>query len=136
MELVTEIRESADRAASRNDTHADWQAVAKMASDAAQTVEDVAKWLVERNDHAPQAAAVNILELFGIALGGWAMADAAMAAADEKASGATHEHLTAKLKMVRFYQAHVFAKLPALKSIVFDANDEVLGLESEDFSVA
>ncbi len=86
-----------------------------MAEDAAQTIEDVTKWLVERNDHSPQAAAANVLELFGIALGAWVMADAAVAASHKSERDGASDYLSSKLKMVAFYAGHVFPKASMLK---------------------
>ena len=136
LELVEVIRDSAARACARDDNNADWPQIAAVVEDAAQTVEAVTNWLVERNDYAPQAAAVNILELFGIALGAWAMADAAIAAADEVEQGNNTNHLAAKLKMSAFYVGHVYPKVTTLKEIIFDGSEDVLQLDANDFEVA
>ena len=136
LELVEEIRQTAAVASAREDNNADWPQLAAIVEDAAQTIEAVTNWLVERNDYAPQAAAVNILELFGIALGAWAMADAAIAAADEVEQGNNTNHLTAKLKMSAFYVGHVYPKVTTLKEIIFDGSEDVLQLDANDFEVA
>ncbi len=135
LELVEEIRQTAAITAERTDDNADWPQLAAVVEDAAQTIEAVTNWLVERNDYAPQAAAVNILELFGIALGAWAMADAAIAAADEIDKGNNTNHLTAKLKISAFYVGHVYPKVATLKEIIFDGSEDVLQLDASDFEV-
>lgn len=136
MELVQEIRKTAHEAAQQTNSDADWVKISAMVSDAAQTIEDVTKWLVERNDHSPQSAAANVLELFGIALGAWVMADSAIAASKKATQEGASDYLTSKLKMVVFYAGHVYPKASMLKNVVFDGNDEVLGLSAQDFEVA
>ena len=136
MELVQEIRETAHNAAQQTNSDADWAKISAMAGDAAQTIEDVTKWLVERNDHSPQSAAANVLELFGVALGAWVMADSAIAASQKTAQEGASDYLTSKLKMVAFYAGHVYPKSSMLKNVVFDGNEEVLGLSAQDFEVA
>lgn len=136
MELVLDIRDTAQKASQRTDANADWSRIAIIVQDAAQTVEDVTKWLVERNDHSPQAAAANVLELFGIAFGAWAMADAAIAASDQLQRDEKGDFARTKLKTVAFYNAHVYPKAAMLRQVVFGANDEVLSLNADDFEVA
>lgn len=136
IELVQEIRDTARNAKQQNNTVADWTKLSAMADDAAQTIEDVTKWLVERNDLSPQAAAANVLELFGIALGAWVMADAAIAASQKSEREGASDYLQSKLKMAAFYAGHVYPKAAMLKKVVFEANDEVLDLNAQDFEVA
>ncbi|MCZ4272027.1 acyl-CoA dehydrogenase family protein [Maritalea porphyrae] len=136
MELVHDMRETAQKASQRTDAHVDWSQVEHVAQSAAQAVEDVTRWLVQRNDHSPQAAAANVLELFGIALGAWAMADAAIAASDQLMIDKDNKFVRTKLKTVAFYNAQVYPKAAMLQQVIFDANDEVLNFNSNDFEVA
>ena len=81
----------------------------------------------------PQAAAVNVLELFGIALGAWAMGDAALAAARRLEGGAPGGHLTAKLNLVAFYMASVLPAAQALQKVITEGSASVMNLHASDF---
>ncbi|MCV2881253.1 acyl-CoA dehydrogenase [Actibacterium sp. XHP0104] len=132
LELVAEMRETATALAARNGSGVEWAGMAAAVEDAAKMIEETTNWLVAQNGHEPLAAAVNVLEMFGIALGAWAMGDAALAAATRIENGRGSAHLTAKLSVVRFYFANVFPLARALQAIATSGAGSVLDLGPED----
>ena len=132
-ELVADMRASAAALAVTTGPGADWQALGAQVSDAADAVETVAQWLVAQNGHEPLAAAVNVLELFGIALGAWAMGDSALFAARRIAAGQGSAHLESKLNVVAFYMANVLPMAQALQAVSVGGAASVLNLNASDF---
>ena len=132
-ELVADMRASAAALAAAQGSLADWAGLSAHVREAAERVEAVTAWLLAQNGHEPQAAAVNVLELFGIALGAWAMGDAALAAARRLEGGAQGGHLTAKLNLVAFYMASVLPAAQALQKVITEGSASVLNLQAQDF---
>ena len=132
-ELVADMRASAAALAAMSGSLADWAGLSANVLEAAERVEAVTAWLLAQNGHEPQAAAVNVLEMFGIALGAWAMGDAALAAARRLEGGAQGGHLTAKLNLVAFYMASVLPAAQSLQKVITEGSASVMNLHAQDF---
>ena len=135
-ELVADMRASARAIAVRHCDAADWWSLATGVIEAADLVDDVTDWLLAQNGYEPQAAAASVLELFGIALGAWAMGDAALGAARRIEAGNATDHMRAKLNIVAFYMANVFPTVRALRSVIRGGPQSVLALSARDFGSA
>lgn len=137
-ELVEEMRASLAALTPELGQGVDWASLAAMLSEAVETVEAITEWLIGRGANAPEeayAAAGNVLEAFGICLGAWAMADAAVAAARRLNAGQNSAHLATKLRMVTFYRGQVFPQAVAARRAVTAGSAAVLGLEAADFGI-
>lgn len=132
-ELVSDMRASAEALARMTGPMADWPALSANVATAADTVEAVTAWLLAQNGAEPQAAAANVLELFGVALGAWAMGDAARHAARRLGSGQTGPHLEGKPAIAAFYMANVLPMAAALHSVVTGGAASVLNLKPSVF---
>ena len=135
-ELIGEMRQSGEEIGRRTDTHADWAKISKHVYDAAQAIEETTNWLVARNDYAPLAAAVNVMELFGIALGTWMMGLSAAKAADQLEANNNPQFAASKLTMAGFFIGHTTPKISHLTAIIRDGSNNVLKLEAQDLAVA
>ena len=137
-ELVEDMRKSANALSADLGPGADWDAMRAMVSGAVTLVEDTAAWLVRQgkdNPEAPLAAAVNVLETFGVALGAWVTADGARAAALKAGREGDNAYLTGKLKRAEFYRTHVFPLAAATQRVALDGADAVLALTREDLGI-
>jgi hypothetical protein len=80
------------------------------------------------------AGAVEYLHLFGTVAGGWLMARAALAAAEQLDQGKGDAgFLKAKLVIARFYADSVLARAPAFLAPIMRAGDSVIGLPEDQF---
>jgi alkylation response protein AidB-like acyl-CoA dehydrogenase len=80
------------------------------------------------------AGAVPFLQLFGIAVGGWLMAKAALAAhARAAAANGDARFLAAKVKTARFFADHVLVRAGGLLETVADGGAATLALSEELF---
>lgn len=135
-DLTADIR--ASEAALRDDLGQgiDWAAQRTMLADAATTLETVTDWLLERahnNMEEAQAAATNILDVFGLCIGAWVTADAAAAAATKLNAGDTSSMLKAKLKIADVYRAQVFPQAAAAKEKITTGSAAILALDEDLF---
>ena len=135
-ELVADMRQSADHISRRTDMHADWTKISDSVHKAARAVEETTHWLVGRNDYAPLAAAVNVMELFGIALGTWMMGLSAAKAADQLDANDTSQFALSKLTMAGFFIGHTTPKISHLTTLIQDGANDVLQLAAKDLAVA
>ena len=134
-EIIAEMRKSADALAQMTAPGADWAALSRGVAEAAHLMSETTDWLISQNGHEPQAAAVSVLELFGITLGAWAMGDAALHAAKRIADGRGSKALSAKLNFAGFYMTNVFPQARGLQQIAMAGAGNVLTLQSADFGV-
>jgi acyl-CoA dehydrogenase len=110
-------------------------AIRAAVADGADELEEALDWLLSsggKNPHASAAAAVNMVLLAGILVGGWQSARAALAitrgaAADDAAFAA------AKLQTVEFYAAHVMPRIAAYRKAAMAGSDVVMGLPEASF---
>lgn len=107
----------------------DWAAQRGMLNTAIETLESVTDWLLDQSAADTQAAATNVLDVFGLCLGAWAMADAAAAAATALNGGETSAGLRTKLQIADIYRAQVFPKAGAAKTMIMDGSAAILGLD-------
>jgi 3-(methylthio)propanoyl-CoA dehydrogenase len=137
-ELVEDMRTSANALSADLGAGVDWDAMRAMVTAAVTMIEDTTAWLLKQgkeNPDAPLAAAANVLETFGVALGAWATADAARAAAKRIARDGTSTYLVGKLKRAEFYRTHVFPLAAATQRAVLEGSDAVLALTREDLGI-
>ncbi|MGR1582143.1 acyl-CoA dehydrogenase [Thalassobius sp. S69A] len=134
-EVIADMRASAQALAAQDTAGTDWAALSAAVTEAADIVAELTDWLVAQNSHEPQAAAATILELFGIALGAWAMGDAALMAAKRIENGQGSASLTAKLNIAVFYLSNVFPQARGLQKIAMAGAADVLSLQAADFGV-
>ena len=109
--------------------------VAAMLAQVIDTLEAAGDWLLasaRQNAQLPAAAASALLELFGICLGGWAMADAALAAAARQARGDAGTLPGRQMRLAAFYRTQVFPQAQALRVMATEGAETVLALTPED----
>lgn len=134
-ELVRDMRASAEALQSATGNAADWKTLSDAVSRGVEAVEAATAWLlVSAKDApgAPLASAVNVLEVFNIALGAWAMGDAALAAARQIADGENVAGAQSKIRLAEFYARQVFPEAQARLTATMHGADAVLGLSPED----
>ncbi|MGB7480050.1 MAG: acyl-CoA dehydrogenase C-terminal domain-containing protein, partial [Burkholderiaceae bacterium] len=80
------------------------------------------------------AGSVPYLKLAGIALGGWQMARAALAAERRlKAGEGDAEFLRAKIATARFFADHLLTQAPGYSAAIVDGGASVMALDEEQF---
>ena len=134
-EIVTDMRASAAALGVADGDAANWAMLSDTVAQGADAVEQVAAWVVANakdTPGAPLASAVNVLELFNIALGAWAMGDAALAAAKQIANGVNLSGAHSKIRLAEFYALQVFPETNARLSAAMNGADAVLGLSADD----
>lgn len=134
-EVIADMRTSAQALAAQSTAGTDWSALSATVTEAADILAALTDWLITQNGHEPQAAAATILELFGIALGAWAMGDAALMAAKRIENGQGSANLTATLNIAVFYLSNVFPQARGLQTIAMAGAADVLSLQAADFGV-
>jgi len=125
-EIVTDMRKSADalKRASGNDNLALLSDTVDKAADA---LEQATAWVLRNaGSESPSASAVNVLEVFNLALGAWALGDAALATDAEGAIG------EAKIRLAEFYAQQVFPDALARLSAATKGADAVVSLAPKD----
>ncbi|MGB0905779.1 MAG: acyl-CoA dehydrogenase family protein, partial [Mangrovicoccus sp.] len=108
-ELTAAMRLDADEIAAAPGNIADWSALASMVNDAAELIDVMAGWLVETAKAEPalqNAASVNVLHGFGIAVGAWQMALAAARAA--KQADADPQDTITRARLAEIYRGQVW----------------------------
>ncbi len=134
-EIIDDMRLSAAELACESSPHGDWTLLSRSVSHAADTVETATRWLLDAGKetaHTQAASAMNVLELFGLSLGAWALGDAALAAAGEPAAGGQSDHAGAKIRLAEFYAQQVFPEALARLSAATDGASSVLALAPSD----
>ncbi|MEZ5840018.1 MAG: acyl-CoA dehydrogenase [Hyphomicrobiales bacterium] len=113
----------------------DWAGQKKMLGEAIEAIGAATEWLLTRahnNIAETHASAANVLELFGVSMGAWAMADAAVAAARRLNNGEDAAHLKTKLRIAEFYRGQVFPMVHGLKLAVTTGAADILALSADD----
>jgi hypothetical protein len=82
---------------------------------------------------AVYAGSVPYLKLAGIAVAGWNMARAALAAQAKIAAGDADPFYPAKVATARFYADHILTLAPALRSAIVGGAEGALALDEEQF---
>ena len=132
-ELLEEIKATASALNSMKGDAADWQGLSASVNLAANLLEDTTRTLLEQDDTVRLAGAGSLLELFGIALGAWAMGDAALCAGRRVSEGATHTFLLTKLRSAQLYLNCIFPSAASLAMIVEHGGHSILALQRNDF---
>lgn len=132
-ELVADMKATTAQLAEAQAGHAELKPVQAMAEDAADLVDLATAWLVE-NPKSAGAAAVNVLELFGLCLGGWAQADAALCAARQVSNGENTDFAEAKIRLAVFYAQQVFPAARARLTAITSGSDSVMTLSPADLT--
>ncbi len=132
--LVAEIRSEADRIKATVSNQIDWAGLAGMVRHAADLVNDMTGWLltVAKSDPVLQnAAAVNMLHGFGVALGAWQIASAAHRAGTGSLAGT--EEAAARLQLAEIYRGQVFPMAQARRDAVIAGTAGVKALRDPAF---
>lgn len=134
-EIVTDMRASADALKAANGEAGNWAMLSDTVAQGADAVEKATAWVLESAKDvpgAPLASAVNVLELFFIAFGAWAMGDAALAAAKQIADGDNLAGAQSKIRLAEFFALQVFPDTNARLSAAMNGAEAVLGLSVDD----
>jgi hypothetical protein len=134
-EIVTDMRASADALKTGSADGVNWAMLSDTVTQAADAVEKATAWVLKsakEDPGAPLASAVNVLELFSIAFGAWAMGDAALAADSQIAAGDNVNWAQGKIRTAEFYALQVFPDANARLSAVIHGAEAVLALSVDD----
>jgi hypothetical protein len=134
-ELLDDMRASLARLEGDAGQGVDWAGQRAMLSGAIESLEATAAWLIQAKGAETQASAFGVLDLFGVCLGAWAMADSASAAAARLNGGEGAAHLKAKLKIAEFYRTQVFPQAAALQTSITAGAASILDLTAADLGV-
>ncbi|MEZ5730525.1 MAG: acyl-CoA dehydrogenase [Burkholderiaceae bacterium] len=133
--LVAAMRDTAGALAARDD--ADLTAIGRRLESAADAFEGSVEFIVaafKGDVRAAFAASVPFLRLAGIALSGWQLARAAMAARELAARpGSDRAFLDAKVGTARFFADHLLVQASALEATITDGATGVMALEESQF---
>ncbi len=133
--VIAAIRATEEELAARGGD--DFEVIGERLGAGRAALEAVVDFVVQefRNDvRAVFAGSVPYLRLAGIVLGGWQMACAALAAADElQGEGADRAFLSAKIGTARFYADYLLTQAPGLGIAVVAGAAGVLALDEEQF---
>ncbi len=134
-ELVADMRREADRITSTSSNEIDWAGLGGMVRHAAELVNDMSGWLltVAKSDPMLQnAAAVNMLHGFGVALGAWQIASAAHRAATGSLAGT--EEADARLQLAEVYRGQVFPQAQARRDAVIAGTTKIKAMSEACFA--
>ena len=128
--LIADMRETADAL-----TSPALSDIGKSLADAVDHLAGSVDWLLEAapaDPEEPGSAAVNLLMLSGVVLGGWHMARAAQAVADGHPDF-DEGFCSAKLNTARFYAAHILPRAVGYARAATAGSATVMRLEEESF---
>jgi 3-(methylsulfanyl)propanoyl-CoA dehydrogenase len=101
------------------------------------SLQNAIDWMVAAfggNTRAAYAGSVPYLKLWGLCVGGWQMARAAMIASDQLRTGEGNEpFLRAKIATARFYAESLLPEAEALSQAVVNGSASVLALPADQF---
>ncbi len=133
--VIAEIRKLDDELAQQSGP--EFAAIRRELAAAAVALTAAVEWIVQTygsDTRAAHAAAVPYLKLWGLAVGGWQMARAALAAAKHLAGGkGDADFYRGKIATARFYADYHLPQTAALKHAVLTAGESVLALADEQF---
>ncbi len=133
--VIAEIRKLDDELAQQSGP--EFAAIRRELAAAAAALTAAVEWIVQTygsDTRAAHAAAVPYLKLWGLAVGGWQMARAALAAAKHLAGGkGDADFYRGKIATARFYADYHLPQTAALKHAVLTAGESVLALADEQF---
>ncbi|MCX7561712.1 acyl-CoA dehydrogenase [Sulfitobacter sp. F26204] len=132
-EIVRDMRATALVLADQENLAADWSTLSGIVGGSAYLIENATNWILQQKGPEAQAVATDVLELFGIALGAWAMGDAALHAGRRIEAGTGSSFHEAKMKTIKFYMANVVPHANALSTIITGAAPSILNLRPNDF---
>ena len=113
MVVLADIRKSASRLSKLEGLDTDWQLLSTSVDIAADLLSTTTDWLIdaaERDPQSVQAAANSVLEILGVSLGMWCLADAAHAAGLRLQNGEDRAAYRAWLRFASFYALQEFPK--------------------------
>lgn len=134
-EIVTEMRTSAGALKIASGDAANWDMLSSTVTLAADAVENATAWVLNSArtaPNAPLASAVNVLEVFYLALGAWAMGDAALAAAKMLANGDNVAWSQSKIRLAEFFALQVFPDANARLDVAINGAEAILGISAND----
>lgn len=134
-EIVTDMRASAKALKAANGDVAKRGILSNTVMQAADAVENATAWVLKSakaKPDAPMASAVNVLEVFNLAFGAWAMGDAALAATKQIADGGNVTVAESKIRLAEFFALQVFPDANARLSAAKYGAEAVLGLSAID----
>ncbi len=138
-EIIDDVRMSAAQLACEDNPHGDWELLTRSVTQAADALEAATTWLLgaeKETAHVQTASAMNVLDVFGLALGAWALGDAARAAAAEISAGGHSAHAGAMIRLAEFYALQVFPDAQARLSAATGGAASILALELSDLHPA
>lgn len=130
-DLISDIRESARQLSMLEGSETDWRLLSASVGTAADFLSTTTDWLIDASDRDPgsvPAAANNVLELLGISLGMWCLADAARAACLRLQQGEDSPSLRAWLQYATFYALQVFPLAGSLQETIETGSDVIAGM--------
>jgi len=133
--VIAQIRDVQTQAAAQEDGHL--AAIGLALGEALAALERAVQFILATyatDVKQPSVGAVPFLELFGIVVGGWQMARAALVARQRLAEGLGDAgFLTAKRLTARFYADHVLSSAVGLAHAVIHGAEAALAMDDEQF---
>ena len=133
--LIAEMEKLPAQLLALNDVNL--KAVATQLTSGVAAAKRATEWIATmfpNNQAAVFAGAVHYLKLMGTVTGGWMMARAALAAANQiKAGEGDGDYLKAKIMTARFYADHILTMAPSFTDAVVQGADSVLQMEEALF---
>ncbi|MCV2880391.1 acyl-CoA dehydrogenase [Sedimentimonas flavescens] len=138
-ELLADMDDTAARLGTASGAGVNWEGYAKSLTEATAALRVATNWIVDQaasHSELPQASACAMLDLAGVCLGTWAMADSVLAASARIAAGDSAAFLRSKLRIAEFYRTQIAAQAPALLAQVTLGADAVMALDAADLGVS
>jgi butyryl-CoA dehydrogenase len=135
MSILAQVRRTEEDLAAY--ASGDLAAIRNQLAAASKALEEVINFVVTNTKSDVKsvfAGSVTYLKMFGIVLGGWQMARAALVAEKKiKAGEGDAKFYRAKIATARFFADHYLTQVPGLRSSVVEGSAGVLALEEEQF---
>ncbi|WP_172327217.1 acyl-CoA dehydrogenase [Mangrovicoccus sp. HB161399] len=133
-EIVAQMRADAEAVRGTQGNQTDWAAMAEMIDTGAEIVSELVDWLLAMKDEPAlqNAAAVNVLHAFGVALGGWQMGYGAHRAALK--SGMDAGETLGRIRLAEFFRGQIFPEAMSRRDAVTGGSEAVAVLPEECFA--
>ena len=127
-ELIKTMRSLNWDSLDRPEAH-DLKVISRSLKNAIKSLEDATVWVIKNNKKNPQivaASATNYLQLIGTVIGGWLMAQSAIAAFERMKAGESKQFLKQKIISSRFFADHILIHAPALSFTITNGWETII----------
>jgi len=137
-ELVADMRADAGAMTNLDSSHANWGLLRSSLEEGADILDEIVRWLTGNTSNSPDqrnAAAVNVLMLFGVTLGCWKMVKSAIRSSQMiAAQSGDADRASARIRLAEFYCGQIFPEARARRDAAIGGTNYAVSLLPGDLA--